>query len=79
LVEPEKFQVMTTTYDILMAKGKAEGIEIGKAEGEAKGKSEAIGSLIEVMPHLNDAELARIFKCTLEFVAQARASIGRMS
>jgi flagellar biosynthesis/type III secretory pathway protein FliH len=61
------------------AKGIAEGIAKGIAEGTAKGKLEGreltISTFLSKMPDMPDAEVARLFDVTTEYIRKLRGKL----
>jgi flagellar biosynthesis/type III secretory pathway protein FliH len=57
------------------AKGIAEGIAKGKLEGKLEGRELTISTFLSKMPDMPDAEVARLFDVTPEYIRNLRKKL----
>ena len=57
------------------AKGIAEGIAKGKLEGKLEGRELTISTFLSKMPDMPDAEVARLFDVTPEYIRNLREKL----
>jgi flagellar biosynthesis/type III secretory pathway protein FliH len=60
------------------AKGIAEGIAKGKLEGKLEGRELTISTFLSKMPDMPDAEVARLFDVTPEYIRNLRKKLNKV-
>jgi flagellar biosynthesis/type III secretory pathway protein FliH len=60
------------------AKGIAEGTAKGKLEGKLEGRELTISTFLSKMPDMPDAEVARLFDVTPEYIRNLRKKLNKV-